>query len=866
MGSTKGNICGRFVNAGTEYCTSHQNLSTTCIAIVKQGANKGKACGRQIQNDSKYCGRHQRNKEEQELIDSGKTPCRFHERGCKNLIPKDAENQNTCIECLEKKRIESGKVKKCDSQWCKNNVKEGVKYCDVHKTEELKQKIKESAKERGTKVCDIARGCFNDVAEGYSKCSTCIEKERIIAENELSALRKEKHIIYYGKTDDNIRRKDYICVNEGFRLLKKRAKDSNILCTISFEEYRNIICYPCYYCGFISDDQFVGLDRINNNKGYIQTNVLPCCTYCNLMKQAQHPLEFITKANIINNYINESIPMPMDELLIWRSTFTTKNKKDYSTYKFQTINDREMDFELTKTEYDNIINGRCYLCGIQTGIGENCIHYNGIDRFDSDIGYINTNVKSCCTHCNTMKGRLSFDIFIDQCRLISENNINLGIFENIPQRNTRFAGRTEWYNAYDILNIIDCGMIDNFMGWIKLQKEYTVEFKNAFDDFIRNYNNMKFVSEKIYKLTGILNILNNKDDKKQKSIYSYTPNQLYKIILSNPDEFVAWYKSIYKCTDQFDTKFKKLYNEIPPEKCTFVNAIDKICVFMDTESKRLNYNNKTELKNKAKEAKKTTVNIELDIKTNNSNVANGGAGFDPLEGTNITGNIIITPISTLTLTPVSSASVPASVISDSSSTSEKTKMWRADIVYRHIKTTGGSEYKACCEKMDPDLVGNENWEKRWNTFVNHVRTFNKSTEALESIREFINENTTARKKKCAKESAKKKKVAPKSVEERDKWLNEQIFEEFEHDKTLAQYKKFCEKRTEDNENNYQWLKSWDLFIKDLNKASAENNIIGMKKRIEGFMSALRKKICKRKKHSSTSANADDSNENESDRE
>lgn len=32
---------------------------------------------------------------------------------------------------------------------------------------------------------------------------------------------------------------------------------------------------------------------------------------------------------------------------------------------------------------------------------------NGIDRIDSDLGYVDGNVKSCCFICNRAKGNLS---------------------------------------------------------------------------------------------------------------------------------------------------------------------------------------------------------------------------------------------------------------------------------------------------------------------------------------------------------------------------------------------------------------------------------------------------------------------------
>jgi hypothetical protein len=57
-----------------------------------------------------------------------------------------------------------------------------------------------------------------------------------------------------------------------------------------------------------------------------------------------------------------------------------------------------------------LINGQCYLCGIKTSD----IHFNGIDRYDSNKGYSLENCKTCCTSCNILKKNLSFNEFIDK--------------------------------------------------------------------------------------------------------------------------------------------------------------------------------------------------------------------------------------------------------------------------------------------------------------------------------------------------------------------------------------------------------------------------------------------------------------------
>ena len=57
---------------------------------------------------------------------------------------------------------------------------------------------------------------------------------------------------------------------------------------------------------------------------------------------------------------------------------------------------------------------RHYLCGkINTDY-----HQNGLDRIDSSVGYLETNVYSCCGNCNYMKNNYTYKEFIDKCLLI----------------------------------------------------------------------------------------------------------------------------------------------------------------------------------------------------------------------------------------------------------------------------------------------------------------------------------------------------------------------------------------------------------------------------------------------------------------
>lgn len=71
-----------------------------------------------------------------------------------------------------------------------------------------------------------------------------------------------------------------------FADLKKGAKKRKKEMLLSFKEFCLVIKDPCYYCdGFFRPTTTgAGIDRKDNNKGYIIDNVVSCCWTCNSIK------------------------------------------------------------------------------------------------------------------------------------------------------------------------------------------------------------------------------------------------------------------------------------------------------------------------------------------------------------------------------------------------------------------------------------------------------------------------------------------------------------------------------------------------------------------------------------------------------
>lgn len=79
------------------------------------------------------------------------------------------------------------------------------------------------------------------------------------------------------------------------------AKLRGIDFQLTREEFDKIISLECVYCGSIDG---VGVDRVDNNIGYTQSNCSPCCTKCNMMKKDMGCSDFIRQVLLIHNNLS----------------------------------------------------------------------------------------------------------------------------------------------------------------------------------------------------------------------------------------------------------------------------------------------------------------------------------------------------------------------------------------------------------------------------------------------------------------------------------------------------------------------------------------------------------------------------------
>lgn len=112
--------------------------------------------------------------------------------------------------------------------------------------------------------------------------------------NKINGRKINKQHINYQKTSNTY--KKYRSLYEKtpkykFYIYKQSAKTRSILFNITFKQFITLWQKPCYYCK--SSIETIGLDRIDNDKGYELDNIIPCCKICNRMKHTMDQIDFI---------------------------------------------------------------------------------------------------------------------------------------------------------------------------------------------------------------------------------------------------------------------------------------------------------------------------------------------------------------------------------------------------------------------------------------------------------------------------------------------------------------------------------------------------------------------------------------------
>lgn len=130
----------------------------------------------------------------------------------------------------------------------------------------------------------MANSRYNYAMKQCTKCNKVKEEDQFYtrADNGLKASDCKSCKIIYKNSNYN---KNKYKPKQRYKHLLNAAKTRNLEITITELEHSELIKRNCYYCDQdISKETGGGLDRLNNNLGYMITNVVTCCGKCNFGK------------------------------------------------------------------------------------------------------------------------------------------------------------------------------------------------------------------------------------------------------------------------------------------------------------------------------------------------------------------------------------------------------------------------------------------------------------------------------------------------------------------------------------------------------------------------------------------------------
>lgn len=442
-----------------------ENYSESCIELLRHNNTRvlcaKENCKFKKSNDNKYCIKHQICIFVDETQALGKKMCVDYIRGCREQLDNDYKFSR-CENCLKinREKEKAKKEKKMKNNNNNNNEnKEGYKHCSFCCIEYTIEHFK-GVNGGETKTCSKCRENFkiSDANRDREHRNAVARKndakpERIAVKNEWKEKNYEKVAGYWMKSRQN--KIEKMGVDEYQKYNAENAKNwrknnpekvinnnenrkkslkicytnyirtanyKNLDFAISFEEYEKIVCDKCYYCGIIADKGFNGIDRKDQTKGYLLDNCVNCCQMCNYMKKSLSDSTFIKRIEHIlkyNNLIENGNLYPE----IFSNHFYGVNFKSYQ----YSANQKKYEFEITESQFKEITSSECYICGKKNSE----VHRNGIDRFNSKIGYLFYNCKSCCGECNYMKNNYDYNDIFEKYKLIYNNFNNYDFSKNI---------------------------------------------------------------------------------------------------------------------------------------------------------------------------------------------------------------------------------------------------------------------------------------------------------------------------------------------------------------------------------------------------------------------------------------------------
>lgn len=176
--------------------------------------------------------------------------------------------------------------------------------CKLHTTKSYQGAylLNNNPRKCGKIGCDESKALLDDNGKISNKvCSYCGKMQPI------SKFRNERG---EGKCLDCEPYKEFIpdvdLVSQRFSYYKRRARDKKLPFEFTREEFAELTSKNCFYCGEKTHNKnYCGLDRVDNTKGYIKENCVPCCGNCNTIKLDRDVYEWLDRIDFLSTKTKE---------------------------------------------------------------------------------------------------------------------------------------------------------------------------------------------------------------------------------------------------------------------------------------------------------------------------------------------------------------------------------------------------------------------------------------------------------------------------------------------------------------------------------------------------------------------------------
>lgn len=268
------------------------------IGLCRYETSDGYKCHRLRKTDKGYCNKHKRIELKEEIESQNKKVCVNFIRGCNNTLEKD-NKYNKCSECRKSDRETTNPVKFHHKSFTLRGIKNELSDEQIMDLSKMPCYYCNEMNDRKWNGIDRKNNNTHYTKDNSVPCcSMCNYMKRKLDFDDFIKYCKNISNNYPSNNFDILRSDAY--VKPKYQAARKKCEDVNRNFVATFEEWKQVISNKCYYCNNTNCDK-IGIDRMDQTKGYVKDNMVACCKICNIMKWTYNLEDFVQKTKLISN-------------------------------------------------------------------------------------------------------------------------------------------------------------------------------------------------------------------------------------------------------------------------------------------------------------------------------------------------------------------------------------------------------------------------------------------------------------------------------------------------------------------------------------------------------------------------------------